>query len=36
MATPFRAVINIDIRDSEPDWAPLEPPRAHDGAPNVL
>jgi arylsulfatase len=36
MAKPFKGTINIDIRDSEPDWAPFEPPVAPYGAPNVL
>ncbi len=36
MRVPFKGVINVDIRDSTPDWAPFEPPRAPDGAPNVL
>ena len=36
MAAPFKGTINVDIRDSEPDWTPFEPPRAPDGAPNVL
>ena len=36
MAEPFKGTINVDIRDSEPDWAPFEPPRAPDGAPNVV
>jgi hypothetical protein len=36
MPTPFRGRINVDIRDSEPDWSPFEPPRALEGAPNVL
>src|SRR4029077_18468243 len=36
MGEPFKGTINIDIRDSEPDWAPFEPPRAPDGAPNVV
>ncbi len=36
MAEPFTGTINVDIRDSEPDWAPFEPPRAPEGAPNVL
>ncbi|MBR7832915.1 arylsulfatase [Actinospica durhamensis] len=36
MAVPFKGVIDIDIRDSKPDWAPFEPPRAAPGAPNVL
>jgi hypothetical protein len=33
---PFKGTINVDIRDSEPDWAPFEPPRAPDGAPSVV
>jgi arylsulfatase A-like enzyme len=36
MSKPFEGVINVDIRDSAPDWAPFEPPRAPDGAPSVL
>jgi arylsulfatase A-like enzyme len=32
----FRGVVNIDIRDSVPDWAPFEPSKAPDGAPNVV
>ncbi len=32
----FGGSINVDIRDSEPDWSPFEPPKAPDGAPNVL
>ncbi len=36
MATPFKGTINVDIRDSEPDWDPFEPPKAPDGAPNVV
>jgi arylsulfatase A-like enzyme len=36
MAKPFKGTINVDIRDSKPDWEPFEPPRAPDGAPNVL
>ena len=36
MAKPFKGTINVDIRDSEPDWAPFEPPKAPDGAPNVV
>jgi len=36
MAKTFSGVVNIDIRDSVPDWAPFEPPRAPDGAPSVL
>ena len=26
MAKPFKGTINVDIRDSEPDWTPFEPP----------
>jgi arylsulfatase A-like enzyme len=36
MGKPFRGTINVDIRDSVPDWAPFEPPKAPDGAPNVV
>jgi arylsulfatase A-like enzyme len=36
MTKPFDGMINVDIRDSEPDWAPFEPARAPDGAPNVV
>src|SRR5215471_1319277 len=28
MPEPFKGVINVDIRDSTPDWAPFEPPKA--------
>jgi arylsulfatase len=33
MSTPFKGKINVDIRDSVPDWAPFEPPKAPEGAP---
>jgi arylsulfatase A-like enzyme len=36
MTKQFSGIINLDIRDSEPDWAPYEPPKAPAGAPNVL
>ena len=36
MTTPFKGTVNVDIRDSEPDWGPFEPPKAPDGAPNVV
>jgi arylsulfatase len=36
MAERFRGVVNVDIRDSEPDWSPFEPPKAPEGAPNVV
>lgn len=32
----FNGVINLDVRDSVPDWSPYELPTAKDGAPNVL
>jgi hypothetical protein len=36
VTTPFKGTINVDIRDSEPDWSPFEPPKAPSGAPNVV
>jgi arylsulfatase A-like enzyme len=36
MSTPFQGKINVDIRDSVPDWTPFEAPKAPDGAPSVL
>ena len=36
MAKPFKGTINIDIRDSVPDWEPYTQPMAPEGAPNVL
>ncbi|MDF3307959.1 arylsulfatase [Rhodococcus sp. T2V] len=36
MANPFRGVVNLDIRDSIPDWGPYEQPKAPPGSPNVL
>jgi arylsulfatase len=36
MSKLFKGRISLDIRDSEPDWAPFLPPKAPDGAPNVL
>jgi arylsulfatase len=32
----FKGTVNVDIRDSEPDWSPFEPPKAPEGAPNVV
>jgi arylsulfatase A-like enzyme len=34
--TPFNGVIDVDVRDSTPDWEPFISPTAPDGAPNVL
>ena len=36
MSVPFKGVINVDVRDSVPDWTPYESPKAPEGAPNVL
>ena len=36
MSKPFRGVINVDTRDSTPDWEPYLQPVAPEGAPNVL
>ena len=32
----FTGTVNVDIRDSEPDWAPFEPAKAPEGSPNVV
>jgi len=36
MAANWNGKVELDIRDSTPDWAPYLPPKAPDGAPNVL
>ena len=36
MSKSFKGTINVDIRDSVPDWEPFEPPKAPDGAPSVV
>jgi arylsulfatase A-like enzyme len=36
VSKPFKGVINIDIKDSVPDWEPYRQPMAPEGAPNVL
>ncbi|HVM57671.1 MAG TPA: arylsulfatase [Gaiellaceae bacterium] len=36
MSKPFEGVVDVDIRDSQPDWAPFEPPKAPEGAPSVV
>ncbi|MEO8518105.1 MAG: arylsulfatase [Dermatophilaceae bacterium] len=36
MREPFKGKVNVDIRDSVPDWTPFEPPKAPDGAPSVV
>jgi arylsulfatase A-like enzyme len=36
MTKPFKGVINVDIKESVPDWEPYTQPIAPEGAPNVL
>jgi arylsulfatase A-like enzyme len=36
VSTEFRGIVNIDIKDSTPDWAPYTQPMAPEGAPNVV
>jgi arylsulfatase A-like enzyme len=36
MTKRFGGSINVDIRESAPDWGPFEPPTAPEGAPNVV
>ena len=36
MAKEFNGVINLDIRDSVPDWSPYLADKAPEGSPNVL
>jgi arylsulfatase len=36
MPKPFKGVINLDVRDSTPDWEPFLPEKAPQNAPNVL
>lgn len=36
MSKQFNGKINVDVRDSTPDWKPYEAPKAPDGAPNGL
>jgi arylsulfatase A-like enzyme len=33
---PFKGVVNVDVRDSVPDWDPYKQPVPPDDAPNVL
>jgi arylsulfatase len=32
----FKGTINLDVRDSKPDWGPFTPKKAPAGAPNIL
>src|SRR5579864_7019384 len=36
MARPFKGIINLDIRDSKPDWPAFLANKAPEDAPNVL
>jgi arylsulfatase len=36
VAKPFKGTINLDIKDSTPDWEPYTQPMAPDGTPSVL
>src|SRR3954453_13883499 len=36
MSKPFKGVIDVDVRESVPDWGPYTQPIAPAGAPNVL
>jgi arylsulfatase A-like enzyme len=36
MTKPFKGTIDLDIRDSTPDWEPYLQPVAPEGAPNIL
>jgi arylsulfatase A-like enzyme len=36
VSSEFRGTVNVDIRDSVPDWEPFLQPKAPPGAPNVL
>ena len=36
MTKAFKGIVNLDIRDSKPDWEPYLQPTAPEGAPNVL
>src|SRR3954452_9758762 len=36
MPDQFRGLVNLDIRDSVPDWSSYEQPKAPSGTPNVL
>ena len=36
MPIPFRGSVNIDIKDSVPDWEPYRQPMAPEGAPSIL
>ncbi len=33
---PFMGTVNVDVRESTPDWAPFQPPQAPAGSTNVV
>jgi arylsulfatase len=33
---PIKGTVKLDVRDSVPDWTPHTPPKAPEGAPNIL
>jgi len=36
MGKPLNGTINVDVRESNPDWTAFLPPQAKEGSPNVL
>ncbi|HEX6540887.1 MAG TPA: arylsulfatase [Ktedonobacterales bacterium] len=36
MAKPFKGTVNMDVRNSQPDWEPFAAPRAPERAPSIL
>ncbi len=36
VSAAFKGTINVEIRDSEPDWTPFEALRTPEGSPNVV
>ena len=36
MSKQFKGTVNVDVRDSVPDWDPFQPPVAPPGSPNVV
>lgn len=36
MPKRFNGIINLDVRESTPDWEPYLPPRPKEGSPNIL
>lgn len=36
MSKKFNGIINLDVRNSKPDWTPYTLQKAPEGAPNIL